>query len=322
MKVLVTGGAGYMGAMLVPQLLDVGYQVKVVDNLMHGDGRSMLGFWAHPAFEFVKGDLCDQSIFSNLLDGVDAVVHLAAIVGDPACSKQPELARKVNLDAAQKLLQMSQQAQVRRFVFASTCSNYGRMSDPSQMINETGQLSPLSLYAETKVAVEKAILDVPLNDFCATVLRFSTLYGVAPRLRFDLTVNEFTMEALVKKYLAVYGKQFWRPYVHVRDAGRAILKVLQTEVQVVQSEVFNVGANHQNFQKGQIVDLIAQVVPDLDVEYVHKDEDPRDYRVAFDKIKDKLGFEISRTVEDGILEMKHLIEMGVITNFEDTFFRN
>lgn len=322
MNVLVTGGAGYMGAMLVPQLLDAGYKVKVIDNLMHGDGRALLGFWAHPSFEFLCGDICDIENLSGLLDGVEAVVHLAAIVGDPACAKSPDLAQAVNLEASLKLFQMSQQAHVQRFIFASTCSNYGRMSDPSQKVDERGELSPLSLYAETKVAVEKAILDAPADNFCATVLRFSTLYGVAPRMRFDLTVNEFTMEALVKKHLSVYGQQFWRPYVHVRDAGRAILKVLQTDPSIVSSEVFNVGANHQNFQKGQIVELISNVVSDLQVDYVHKDEDPRDYRVDFDKIKDVLNFQISRTVEDGILEMKQLIESGGISDFDDAFFRN
>jgi len=322
MNILVTGGAGYTGSTLVPLLLTEGYRVRVLDKLMYG-GESLLGVWSHPAFEFVRGDVQDQETVRNALKGIDAVVHLAAIVGDPACSRQLELARSVNLDASLKLLEENEKSGVSRFVFASTCSNYGKMEDSNQYLDETSELRPVSLYAETKVAVERAVLDPSqTNGLCATSLRFATVFGVSPRMRFDLTVNEFTAEMLIKKQLVVYGEQFWRPYVHVRDVARAIMVVLESPVAKVQNEVFNVGSTNQNYQKQQLVDLIQSRVPDATVEYVHKEEDPRDYRVSFAKIKSILGFETTRTVEDGVREVTQLVRDAVIQDFENPRYRN
>lgn len=311
-----------MGSMVVPMLLEAGYQVRVLDSLLHG-GQSLMAIWSHPEFHFVRGDLCDKKTVEEALDGIDVVVHLAAIVGDLACSKHPDVARRVNRDASLQLLELSQKAEISRFVFASTCSNYGRMADLSLHIDETGCLRPLSLYAETKVAVERAILEVPCgHEFCPTVLRFATLYGVSSRMRFDLTVNEFTMELLVNRRLDVYGKQFWRPYVHVRDASRAILLVLESEDDKIRGEVFNVGATDQNYQKEQLVRMICSLAPDAKIEYVHKEEDPRDYRVSFKKIGEILGFKNTRTVQDGIREVADLIHSQIISDFGDNRFRN
>jgi nucleoside-diphosphate-sugar epimerase len=254
---------------------------------------------------------------------MEAVVHLAAVVGDPACSRQPDLARKVNLDSSLALIKESQQAQVHRFIFASTCSNYGRMKDPTSLVDEDSELSPVSLYAETKVAVEKALLASRSNGgWCPTPMRFATIFGVSPRMRFDLTVNEFTMEMLTKKQLKVYGEQFWRPYVHVRDAARAIQLVLSSPKEKVAGAVFNVGATDQNFQKKQLVEMIQPYAPDARVEYVHKTEDPRDYRVSFTRISDQLAFAITRTVAQGIEEVANLVRNHVIDDFGDGRFRN
>ena len=194
--------------------------------------------------------------------GIDAVVHLAAIVGDPACSRQPDLARAVNLQGSLALIEESQRAGVSRFLFASTCSNYGKMKDANKYVDEETELSPVSLYAETKVAVEKALLQSARDGrWCPTPLRFATIFGVSPRMRFDLTVNEFTMEMLTKKHLKVFGEQFWRPYVHVRDAARAIQLVLSSPTEQVAGGVFNVGATDQNFQKQQLVEMIHPYAP-------------------------------------------------------------
>src|SRR5271165_3099362 len=226
MNILVTGGAGYIGSTLVPLLLAEGHGVRVLDTLLHG-GESLLGVWSHPAFEFMRGDLCDRTTVQSAVSGRDAVVHLAAVVGDPACSRQPDLARATNLDASLSLIEESQHAGVLRFIFASTCSNYGKMKDVDRYVDEESELSPVSLYAQTKVEVEMALLRSSRNNgWCPTPLRFSTVYGVSPRMRFDLTVNEFTMEMLTKKHLKVFGEQFWRPYLHVCDAARAIHLVL------------------------------------------------------------------------------------------------
>lgn len=322
MKVLVTGGAGYVGSMVVPMLLQKGHSVRAVDWLAHG-GDPLLPVWSDPNFEFLKGDLRDAKVVSQAVDGVDAVVHLAAIVGDPACAREPALAKSVNLDASLAVLKAAQVRGVKRFVFASTCSNYGKMKDPNGYVDETADLSPVSLYAETKVAVENAVLEAGRNTpLCATALRCATVFGVSPRMRFDLTVNEFTMEMVSRKEITVFGETMWRPYIHVRDLARAIISVLEAPESTVKGEVFNVGSTDQNYQKQQLVDLIKPHAPDAKVKFVHKAEDPRDYRVTFSKIKDALGFNTTRSVPDGIAEVADLVKSGVITDFTESRWRN
>jgi nucleoside-diphosphate-sugar epimerase len=303
-------------------LLAAGHHVRVLDHLAYG-GEPLLGVWCHPGFEFVRGDIRDRNTVRTAVSGLDAVVHLAAVVGDPACARQPDLARATNLDASLVLIEESQRAGVTRFIFASTCSNYGKMKDVNQYVDEESELRPVSLYAETKVAVETALLNGGHhNDWCPTPLRFSTLYGVSPRMRFDLTVNEFTMEMLTKKHLKVFGEQFWRPYIHVRDAARAIQLVLGLATASVGGSVFNVGATDQNFQKQQLVEMIHPYVPDALVEFVHKTEDPRDYRVSFARITNRLGFNTTRTVAQGIAEITRLVQENVVGNFGDGKYRN
>lgn len=321
MRVLITGGAGYVGSTLAPLLLAAGHKVRVLDRLLYG-GESLLGVWSHPDFEFVHGDVRDRETLRGAVSECDAVVHLAAIVGDPACAREPETARSVNLDASMNLIEESRRAGVQRFVFASTCSNYGKMKDPSQFVNEESELQPVSLYAETKVAVEKFLLESSGDGWCPTPLRFATVFGVSSRMRFDLTVNEFTMEMITKKHLVVFGEQFWRPYVHVFDAARGIALILSSPPQAVAGRVFNVGSTDQNLQKQQIVELIRPLAPDAKVEFVHKNEDPRDYRVSFDRILGELGYKTTRTVVEGIVEVAKLVRTGAISNLADSHYRN
>ena len=322
MKILVTGGAGYIGSTLVPILLSSGHHVRVLDNLSYG-GKALLGVWSDPKFEFHRGDVRNDGMVRAALKDTEVVIHFAAIVGDPACARQPDEARSINLDATIQLFNLSREMGVKRFVFASTCSNYGKMKNSNEYANETSELRPVSLYAETKVAVEKYLLDPSQSgSMIPTVLRFATVYGVSPRMRFDLTVNEFTMEILTNRKLVIFGEQFWRPYVHIRDIAKAILNILASPVEKIQNQVFNVGSTNQNFQKQQLADLIRSHVPDAVVEYVRKDEDPRDYRVSFEKIKQELGFNAEYTVEDGIREVADLVQSGIISDYRNLEYRN
>ena len=313
MNVLVTGGAGYLGSLVSLTLLKAGCQVRALDVLLYG-GRSLLHLAGEPGFEFRRADIRDADAVRSALAGMEAVVHLAAIVGDPACARQPELSVAVNRDAAVELVRAAREAGVRRFVFASTCSNYGRMPDASDPLTEDSGLRPLSLYAETKVAVERELLALPPRPMAATVMRFATLYGLSPRMRFDLTVNEFVMEMLVHGRLEVYGEQFWRPYVHVRDAARAIAMVLETDPSLVAGQVFNVGDTSENFRKKDILDLVRCRAPSAEVRSVARAEDPRDYRVSFERIRERLGYSITRRVADGIGEVASALEAGLIEN--------
>lgn len=322
MHILITGGAGYVGSVLARLLLAGGHKVRVLDSLLHG-GSALLGLYAADGFEFLKGDVRSQADVAAALRGIDAVVHLAAIVGDPACARQPNVARAVNVDASIGLLGACQAGGVKRFVFASTCSNYGRMPDPAFAATETSPLRPVSLYAESKVCVEQAILERFAASMTVTLMRFATVFGVSPRMRFDLTVNEFTRDMLLKPSLEVYGEQFWRPYIHVADAARAVAAVLEADAGRVAGEVFNAGDSRQNYTKRHIVEIVGRrIASPAEVRYCHKNEDPRDYRVSFDKINRELGFFTTRSLEAGVEEILGVLRQGVIADPDDACYRN
>jgi nucleoside-diphosphate-sugar epimerase len=321
MRILITGGAGYIGSVLTKKLLNRGYAVRAVDSLRHGC-ESIYQFYKNPAFEFIKGDLRDDRIQRASLEGIGAVFHLAAIVGDPACKKEPKLAEEINWMASKALFDNANEIGIRRFIFASTCSNYGKMVDTEQYVDETGVLNPISWYAELKVRFEQYLLEAPVNSMVTTSLRFATAYGVSPRMRFDLTVNEFVKDAFLGRKLKIYGKKFWRPYCHVEDLAQAGICVLETDRNLVDREVFNVGDTSENYQKNMIADLIKERLPGMRVGFIHKDEDPRDYRVDFNKIKDKLKFQTTKRVKDGIDEVIKLLGSGLIKDPDSTYYKN
>jgi nucleoside-diphosphate-sugar epimerase len=305
--VLVTGGAGYVGAEVVTALLDGGRQVRVLDSLLH-DQRDVAEALERSGAEVRVGDVRDPAARKQSLGGCEAVVHLAAIVGDPACARDPELARAVNVEATKDLIEDARTTDVRHFVFASTCSNYGRMADPEVPVDEEAPLAPVSLYAEQKVEIERTLLADGSGPTAPTCLRFATVYGVAPRMRFDLTVNEFTRELWADRELQVFGEQFWRPYVHVRDAARAIAQVLEAGPGEVGGDVFNVGHSDENYRKLDLVEIITAEIQSGRVSFVHRDEDPRDYKVSFAKVRERLGFEPQMRVPDGVREIARGLE--------------
>ena len=321
-KILVTGCAGYIGSVLTALLLQKGYEVRGVDMLMFG-GESLLPVYSNPAFEFIKGDLRKQEVIEQALAGVDAVIHLAAIVGDPACSEQPELATEINADMSRRLFDAANASPgIQRFIFSSTCSNYGKMKGDGY-VTEESELNPISHYSRLKVGFEQYLLGAKYRDgFSATSLRFSTVYGLSPRMRFDLTVNEFVRDVTLGRELVIFGEQFWRPYCHVNDLARGCVVVLESEAALVSREVFNVGDTSENYQKKMLADELLKQIPDARITYVQKNEDPRDYRVNFEKIASRLGYTITKRVPDGFREIIECIKLGIIAEPDAARYKN
>lgn len=321
-RVLVTGGAGYIGSVLVKLLLDKGYFVRVLDNLSFG-GEAIVELLNNDNFDFIKGDIRNREDLKKAMQDIDFVAHLASIVGDPACAIDPELTKDINLNGAKLTYTVANEMGIKKFVFASTCSNYGKMEDSNSFVTEESELKPVSLYAETKVEFEQFLLSQDKSNITKpTCLRFSTVYGLSPRIRFDLTVNEFTKELAMKRELIVFGEQFWRPYCHVVDLSRSVISVIEADDDLVAYNVYNVGDTNENYQKQMIVDEIIKQLPDSKIKYVKKDEDPRDYRVSFEKIKNELGFEITKKVPDGIKQFIQVIQDGFINDPDAKKYKN
>jgi nucleoside-diphosphate-sugar epimerase len=320
MNVLVIGGAGYVGSPLVYRLWRDGHNVTVLDLLMFG-GESLLPLAGADRFDLVAGDLRSEAVLDEVVAGHDAVVLLGAIVGEPASNRDPELTLSTNLHGSSTVLEAARRHGVERFVFTSTCSNYG-ISDADGPIAETAPLMPISPYSETKVAAEKLILDAADDGFHTTVLRLSTAFGLSPRMRFDLLVSDFTAAAVNDGKIVIYGEQFWRPFVHVQDIASAIALVLDTDPAVVSGEVFNVGANANNIQKQGLGEAVQRIVPGTELEFVTRNEDPRSYRVDFSKIEGSLGYSAAWSIDDGIRELATALEQGVFKDVSDPRYHN
>jgi nucleoside-diphosphate-sugar epimerase len=299
-----------------------GYTVRVVDRLSFG-GTSLLGVVGEDRFELIRGDLREAGIIESALKDVDAVVHLAAVVGDPACAKQPSEAEEINWHASQRLFEVAiNSIAVSHFIFASTCSNYGKMGD-LDFVTETSTLAPVSLYAHLKVRFEDYIMKSPKKPGCAvTALRFATAYGYSQRMRFDLTVNEFVREIVMGRELTVFGEQFWRPYCHVQDIAGAVLKTLECDSSLIDHEVFNVGSTKENYTKAMLVDIMRTLVPEPKIKFIHKTEDPRDYKVDFSKIRNRIGFEPTLIVPDGVRQIQRVLISGVLEDPFDKRYSN
>merc|ERR1712070_404374 len=282
-------------------------KVRVLDKLMYG-GTSMFPFFSlEDRFEFIAGDIRTVD-YAKLLDGVDYVMNCAALVGEHICKKYPEDAQEINEDACLALAAACEQHGVKRFIFASTCSNYGKTDD---FVDETAKVHPLSLYASTKINVENALMSKFPRLKC-TVLRFATIYGLACRVRFDLLVHEFIRDAWNDKCVEIYGPDGWRPFLHVDDAARAVVMVCQQSDTIPPKEVYNVGANDQNFQKVTLGKLIQKRL-NCELKLNYKAVDKRSYQVNFDKIKAHLGFTAIHTPETSIDQICSGLESGLVT---------
>jgi nucleoside-diphosphate-sugar epimerase len=307
MQILVTGGAGYIGSRLVPYLLSKGYTVRVLDRLLYG-GEALVPLTAMSGFDLRVGDVRDRATLAHAMQGVDAVVHLAAIVGEPACNINPAFAWSINHGAIATVSQAAQDAGVGRLLFISTCSNYG-VSAPNVEVNEDAPLNPISDYARAKVAAERELLGV--NGIpTVSVLRLGTICGLSARMRFDLLVNEMAREAGLDRPIEIFAPSAWRPFVHIDDAVEAMTHVLNCHSALVNRRVFNVvGENHQ---KTSLVAIARAFRPDLKVTFVDKKPDLRDYRVSGKRIATELGFQPSRSVADAFQEVAKAVSDGVL----------
>jgi len=315
-RILVIGGAGYIGSTLVRVLLEKGASVRVLDNLLYGNGGAIADLSETPRFDFIRGDFCDRLILERSLNGVSDVILLAALVGDPLCKKYPDEARRINDAGTIALIDSLKGLKLNRFVFMSTCSNYGLREDNTPA-DENSPLKPLSLYAETKVKVEKYILNnLSSFDFAPVVLRCATAFGISPRMRFDLTVSEFTRQLALGREMVVYDENTWRPYCHIRDIGEAITAVLEAPREKIAGEIFNVGSNRANFTKKMLVDLILQRFPQGKVQYQKGGRDARNYRVNFDKIAVSLNFKAGHDIPAAIDSLADAINNGLYDDVE------
>jgi nucleoside-diphosphate-sugar epimerase len=317
-RVLVIGGAGYIGSALLPKLLKNGRRVRVLDMLLYG--RDPIRHLAnHPRLEIVKGDFRQVEEVVHAMRGMEAVVHLGAIVGDPACSLDEQVTVDVNLSATQMIAQVAKASRIRRFVFASTCSVYGASDET---LDERSEVRPISLYGATKLAAERGLRAMACRAFAPTILRFATVYGLSGRTRFDLVVNLLAAKARIDGKITVHGGDQWRPFVHVDDAASAVALVLDAPLSIVGNEIFNVGSDSQNYTIQQVAELIHEHVFTADLIIEDGNTDKRNYRVRFQKIRDRLDFQCRWSVEDGIRQVLDAIASGEVLDYRDRRYSN
>ena len=323
-RIVITGGAGYIGSMLVSTLLDQRNEVTVIDDLWFG-GESLLPFLRFQRFSLVKDDICTSRVLDQVMQGAEGVVHLAALVGFPACDRAGrETTWRVNVEGTRRVYESAVRAGVRRLVYASSYSNYGR-AEGDMMVTEESPLFPQSLYAESKIAAERFLLgQTSHNVVGSTCLRLATAFGVSPRTRFDLMVNQFVLDAFAKRRLTLYQQDFKRSFVHVRDVARAVSFVLDAPDDQVLGQVFNIGSERLNTTKSCLVKILQEHWPDVQVELrdVNFGGDMRSLHVSFEKARRVLDFEAQLSLEEGINELCWALENKVIQEPQSDRYRN
>lgn len=315
-NIFLIGGAGYVGSVITDYLLKNNFKVTCFDNFIYKNQRTVLPFTLNENYRFIYGDLCNSKQIEQSLVGIDSVVLLAGLVGDPITKKYPEQSSRINDIGIHNIFKTLNGKGLEKVIFISTCSNYGLIKN-DELADENFELSPLSLYAKAKVSAEKELLSKENSfDYSPVVLRFATAFGLSPRMRFDLTVSEFTKDLILRKELLVYDAHTWRPYCHVKDFARLIEIVLNSPKEMVHKEVFNAGGEINNFTKQGILDIILKYIPNSKVTFKEHGSDPRNYKVNFSKVKKVLGFEPKYNVEDGVSELIDAFESKLFQNLD------
>ena len=324
MNTLIIGGEGYIGNIVALNLLKNGHSVTTFDNLLYNNHICVLNKIHFENYRFIYGDMLATHTLRPIIKWADAVVLLAGLVGDPITKKFPNESAIINDEGVKNVIDICAESTTKKFIFVSTCSNYGLIED-GELADENYKLNPLSLYAESKVNAERYILSLKgKTEMNPTILRFATAFGLSPRMRFDLTVSEFTLELALGNELLVYDAHTWRPYCHVKDFSRLINMVIEAPKEKTSFNVFNAGGNINNATKQMIVDLILENIPNGKVNYQEHGSDPRNYRVSFEKVKSVLGFEPKYTIQDGIVELEETIQNHVFDHVDENrnFFGN
>ncbi|WP_226042245.1 NAD-dependent epimerase/dehydratase family protein [Natrinema sp. DC36] len=319
--VLVVGGAGYLGSVLCRQLLDDGFDVRVLDPLLYGDS-GIADLLERDRFSVIRGDARSVETVVDAVAGVDAVVHLGGIVGDPASELDPRKTLEYNYHSTQLLASLSKYYQINRFLFASSCSVYGRVEADTGHCTEDAPLNPVSLYARLKIQSERVLRSFADGNFSPTILRMATVYGRSPRMRFDLVGNVLPAKAYHEGVVPVFGGDQYRPNVHVDDAARAYVDCLTAPIEDVGDTVFNVGSTLQNYRIDELATIVSDCFPDAGIEYHDDRTDDRSYRVAFDRIADVLGYEADVTVRDHCQELRTAFESGEFTDYTADRYNN
>jgi nucleoside-diphosphate-sugar epimerase len=317
-RVLVIGGAGYIGSALLPKLLERGYRVRLLDLMLYGRDP-VKDILEHPNLEVVQADFRHLDNVVEAMQHVDAVIHLGALVGDPACAIDEDLTLDINLIATRSIVEVAKGQGVQRFIFASTCSVYGASDE---LLDEQSSLNPVSLYAKSKIAAERIVLKMAGPQFAPTILRFGTIYGLSGRTRFDLVINLLTAKAVTEGKITVSGGDQWRPFVHVDDAASGVVCVLESPVDLVHNQIFNVGSNAQNYTIEGAAKVIHTLVPTATIVDMGADGDRRNYRVSFDKIHKTLHFAPRWTLERGIQQVIDAFRSGQVRNYKDASYSN
>ncbi|HWY93116.1 MAG TPA: NAD-dependent epimerase/dehydratase family protein [Chthoniobacterales bacterium] len=315
--VLILGGAGYIGSCLVRKLLAAGRKVRVMDSLIYGD-YSLHDVLGHPNLEVRVGDCRKLQDVVAAVKDTDSVIHLAAIVGDPACEVDRQTSRETNYAATRMLIEVAKGNGNCRLIFSSSCSVYGATD---LLMDEYSNVLPISLYAQTKVDSEEALLEARSPDFHPVILRLATVFGLSYRTRFDLIVNLLTAKAHSEGMITIFNGTQWRPFIHVQDVADGICQVLSAPIDVVSGETYNLGDSRMNFTLGQLAGKVLAEIPATRVEYV-ENSDRRNYRVSFEKIRNQIGFECQWTLEDGVREIKRAFESKFITDYRDARYSN
>jgi nucleoside-diphosphate-sugar epimerase len=305
-KIFITGGAGYIGTSLIPMLLEKNYLVTVYDSLMFNNGDKLIPYISNPNFKFIHGDIKDDKKLSECIKDYDVIIHLAALVGFPICrEKGEEESHNVNVIGTKNVINSLSENQY--LLFGSTGSNYGEVSG---ICTEETELNPLSIYGRTKTEAEKLVLS--RNN--STAFRFATAFGVSPRLRLDLLINDLTYKSMTEGYAVIYESHFLRTFIHVKDICKLFLFAIDNQ-ESMKNNVYNVGSDNMNFSKKEICDIIQKEVPNSYFNFadVGEDQDKRNYKVSYEKIN-KLGFDTTISIEQGISELIKTIPLIKTSN--------